>query len=90
MLRRSDGKWLGLPGRDLLFPKYAIHNKAAYQDSWNAGHGGISNKTVNTDVIHANSLTMYDTHNLYGTSMSTSFHCLILYIPIFQHPQHAL
>jgi alpha-glucosidase len=66
---RSDKKWLGLPNRDLLFPKYAIHNKAAYQDSWNAEHGGISNKTVLTNVIHQNGLAEYDVHNLYGTSM---------------------
>jgi alpha-glucosidase len=74
---RSDGKWLGLPGRDLLFPKYAIHNKAAYMDSWNAEHGGISNKTVNTDVIHENGLAEYDVHNLYGSSMSLSFSLFI-------------
>lgn len=65
--RRGD-KWMGLPGRDLLFPKYSIHNKAAYKDSWNAEHGGLSNKTVNTDVIHENGLAEYDVHNLYGSS----------------------
>ena len=70
---RADGKWLGLPGRDLLYPKYAIHNKAAYMDSWNAEHGGISNKTVNTDIIHQNSLAMYDTHNIYGLRKHSSF-----------------
>ncbi|KAK4244606.1 glycoside hydrolase [Corynascus novoguineensis] len=67
--RRGD-KWMGLPGRDLLFPKYSIHNKAAYKDSWNAEHGGLSNKTVNTDVIHENGLAEYDVHNLYGSMMS--------------------
>lgn len=59
---------LGLPGRDLLYPKYAIHNAAAYTVSDNAAGGGISNKTVNTNVIHHNGLAMYDTHNLYGSS----------------------
>lgn len=68
----STGDQKGLPDRDLLYPKYAIHNKAAYQDDWNADKGGISNKTVNTDVIHQNGLAMYDTHNLYGASMSTA------------------
>lgn len=29
---RQSGQQLGLPDRDLLYPKYAIHNKAAYQD----------------------------------------------------------
>ncbi|KAJ9141692.1 Family 31 glycosyl hydrolase [Pleurostoma richardsiae] len=71
MARQTVGQQLGLPGRDLLYPKYAIHNKAAYMDSWNAAEGGISNHTVNTDVIHQNGLAMYDTHNLYGTMMST-------------------
>lgn len=51
----------GLPGRDLLFPKYAI----ASQD------GGLPNKTARPDLIHANGLTLYDTHNLYGTMMSS-------------------
>ncbi|KAI1402580.1 glycoside hydrolase family 31 protein [Hypoxylon fuscum] len=72
--RQTEGQQLGLPDRDLLFPKYAIHNKAANEDSWNAAEGGISNKTVNTDVIHQNGLTMYDTHNLYGTMMSIASH----------------
>lgn len=68
----SSGDQKGLPGRDLLYPKYPIHNKAAYQVSWNSDKGGISNHTVNTDVIHQNGLAMYDTHNLYGTMMSTA------------------
>ncbi|CAG8954839.1 hypothetical protein HYFRA_00008524 [Hymenoscyphus fraxineus] len=70
--RRSSGQQLGLPGRDLLYPKYAIHNAAAFTVEDNALGGGISNKTVNTDVIHQNGLAMYDTHNLYGTMMSTA------------------
>ncbi|KOS19918.1 putative alpha/beta-glucosidase [Escovopsis weberi] len=75
-LRRSTttsrGNQMGLPGRDLLYPKYAIHNKAAFEDSWNADKGGISNHTVNTDVLHSNGLAMYDTHNFYGHMMSTA------------------
>ncbi|KAL0942150.1 alpha-glucosidase [Colletotrichum truncatum] len=70
--RQTAGQRQGLPGRDLLFPKYAIHNKAAWDTESNAAGGGISNKTVNTDVIHQNGLTMYDTHNLYGSMMSTA------------------
>ncbi len=68
--RAPAGDQKGLPGRDLLYPKYAIHNKAAFQDDWNADKGGISNHTVNTDVISQNGLAMYDTHNLYGSLMS--------------------
>jgi alpha-glucosidase len=68
--RQTPGKGLGLPGRNLLYPKYAIHNAAAGSVEANAAGGGISNKTVNTDVIHKNGLAMYDTHNLYGSSKS--------------------
>jgi alpha-glucosidase len=69
--RQAPGQELGLPGRDLLYPKYAIHNAAAYTYADNAAGGGISNHTVNTDVIHQNGLAMYDTHNLFGTSKSS-------------------
>lgn len=72
--RQAEGQALGLPGRDLLYPQYAIHNKAANEDSWNAAEGGISNKTVNTDLIHQNGMAMYDTHNLYGSMMSVASH----------------
>lgn len=72
--RQEPGQQLGLPGRDLLYPKYAIHNKAAYLPEWNAAEGGLSNHTVNTDLIHQNGLTMYDTHNLYGSMMSVASH----------------
>ena len=66
---RADGKWKGLPGRDLLFPKYAIHNKAAYLDSWNAEHGGISNKTVPTDR-KSNSSCLYPPSAISGAAGS--------------------
>jgi alpha-glucosidase len=62
--KRQDGQQQGLPDRDLLYPKYPIHNKAAYGDDWNADKGGISNKTVNTDLIHQNGLAMYDVSKL--------------------------
>ena len=67
-VRQAPGQQLGLPGRDLLYPKYAIHNAVAYTVEDNASGGGISNHTVNTDVIHHNGMAEYDTHNLYGTS----------------------
>lgn len=60
--RQATGTKLGLPGRDLLNPPYQINNAA----------GSLSNKTVSTDVIHYNGLAEYDTHNLYGTMMSTA------------------
>lgn len=49
---------MGLPGRDLINPPYTIANEA----------GSLSNKTMDTDLIHANGLAEYDTHNLYGSS----------------------
>ncbi|KAF1813958.1 alpha-glucosidase [Eremomyces bilateralis CBS 781.70] len=58
--RRQSGNKMGLPGRNLIDPPYMIDNEA----------GSLSNKTVNSNLIHANGLTEYDTHNLYGTMMS--------------------
>lgn len=53
-------KKMGLPGRDLINPPYKIDNDA----------GSLSNKTIFTDLIHANGLVEYDVHNLYGLSKS--------------------
>jgi alpha-glucosidase len=75
---QQSGKHMGLPGRDLLYPKYAIHNKGAYLDEWNSDMGGLSNRTVNTDVIHQNGLAMYDTHNMYGLGMSIASRAAML------------
>ncbi|KAG2172345.1 hypothetical protein INT43_004887 [Umbelopsis isabellina] len=74
----GHGKEQGLPDRNLLYPEYAIHNAAANNYSANAAAGGISNHTVNTDVVHKNGLVMYDTHNLYGTMMSSASHGAML------------
>lgn len=52
---------LGLPGRNLIDPPYTINNAA----------GSLSNKTIDTNLYHENGLAMYDTHNLYGTMMSS-------------------
>ena len=67
--KRKTGDKKGLEGRDLLYPQYAIRNKAAYRDSWNAKEGGLSNKTIHTNIKSQNGLAHYDTHNLYGTMM---------------------
>ena len=56
----GGGKMLGLPGRNYTNPPYMINDAA----------GAISNLTLATDLIHANGLAEYDTHNLYGTMMS--------------------
>ncbi|KAI0823812.1 alpha-glucosidase [Trametes gibbosa] len=49
---------------DVQNPPYAIANAA--------GGGALSDKTAYTDAVHANGLIEYDTHNLYGTMMSTA------------------
>lgn len=46
---------------DVINPPYKIANAA----------GGLSDYTVHTDVRHYNGLLQYDTHNLYGHSMSS-------------------
>jgi len=61
--RQTTGSMIGLPGRDLLNPPYQIHNAA----------GALSQKTLNTDLVHAGAgYVEYDTHNLYGTMMSSA------------------
>ncbi|KAI0738081.1 alpha-glucosidase [Daedaleopsis nitida] len=51
-------------GQDVLAPPYAIENAVPT--------GALSDKTAYTDAVHANGLIEYDTHNLYGTMMSTA------------------
>ncbi|TFK65152.1 alpha-glucosidase [Pluteus cervinus] len=51
-----------LKKRDFGDPRYAINNAA----------GSLSSKTAFVDSVHANNLTEYDTHNIYGTMMSTA------------------
>ncbi|KAI8974202.1 alpha-glucosidase [Trametes punicea] len=55
---------------DVQNPPYHIDNFA--------GSGALSDKTAYTDAIHANGLIEYDTHNLYGTMMSTATHNAML------------
>ncbi|EQL34733.1 alpha/beta-glucosidase agdC [Blastomyces dermatitidis ATCC 26199] len=60
---KRDGKHghkQGLPNRELINPPYKIRNQA----------GSISNKTADTDLVHANGLVEYDVHNIYGSMMS--------------------
>ncbi|KAJ7118925.1 alpha-glucosidase [Mycena epipterygia] len=51
---------------NLLTPQYSINNAAP--------GGNLSSKTAYTDTVHANNLTEYNTHNLYGTMMSVATH----------------
>ncbi|EMC97876.1 glycoside hydrolase family 31 protein [Baudoinia panamericana UAMH 10762] len=58
--RQASGTETGLPGRNLIDPEYTINNVA----------GSLSNKTLDTDLVHYGGWVEYDTHNLYGAMMS--------------------
>ncbi|KAJ0425820.1 glycosyl hydrolases family 31-domain-containing protein [Aspergillus carlsbadensis] len=61
--KRVHGDKIGLPNRNLLHPPYAIQNAA----------GPLSMNTIQTDIVHAGvGYAEYDTHNLYGTMMSST------------------
>ncbi|EMD34263.1 glycoside hydrolase family 31 protein [Gelatoporia subvermispora B] len=55
-------------GENLQFPPYEINN----------ADGSLSNKTSDTEAVHANGMVEYDVHNLYGTMMSTATHNAML------------
>lgn len=59
--KRATGTMKGLPGRNLTDPLYKIAN----------ANGCLSCNTLDTDLVHSNGLVEYDTHNLYGTMMSS-------------------
>ncbi|KAF5359365.1 hypothetical protein D9756_003598 [Leucocoprinus leucothites] len=52
----------------ILDPPYAINNRA----------GPLSSKTASVDAMHANGLQEYNTHNLYGTMMSSATRTALL------------
>lgn len=58
----SASEKTGAPKVDLINPPYTIANDA----------NGISDRTVDTDIVHYGGFVEYDTHNLYGTSKSPS------------------
>lgn len=58
--RQSSGDATGLPGRDLIYPAYNIDND----------YYTLSNRTMDTDLIHDGGWAEYDVHNLYGAMMS--------------------
>ncbi|KAJ3553318.1 hypothetical protein NM688_g3681 [Phlebia brevispora] len=57
-------------GDNLQDPPYHIQN--------DAGSGALSDRTAYVDAKSSNGLVMYDTHNLYGTMMSTATHNAML------------
>ncbi|KAI0386685.1 glycoside hydrolase family 31 protein [Hypomontagnella monticulosa] len=60
--QEGGGAMKGLPGRDLLTPKYRINNH----------RGELSDFTLYTNITNSDSTSQYDTHNLYGLTMLTA------------------
>lgn len=61
--RQISGSMMGLPNRELIDPPYTINNAA----------GSLSNKTIDSNIVHYNGLVEYDTHNMYGVMMSEAY-----------------
>jgi alpha-glucosidase len=64
--KRQSSKMIGFPNRDLLAPPYQIDNANTVE-----ALGGVSNNTLDTDIVHYDGHVELDVHNLYGTMMST-------------------
>lgn len=62
----SGAPVIGFEGRNLLEPPYQINNENSVQT-----YGGLSNFTLDTDIIHWDGHVELDVHNLYGAQMST-------------------
>lgn len=58
------------PDEDMLNPAYKINNAAP--------SGALSSKTAWTNSTHPGDLMEYDTHNLFGSMMSTATHLALL------------
>jgi len=63
--RQAATEVIGYPNRDLLEPPYQIDNENTYDS-----YGGLSNYTLDTDIVHYDGHVELDTHNLYGAMMS--------------------
>ncbi|KAK5294736.1 hypothetical protein LTR16_001197 [Cryomyces antarcticus] len=64
--RQAAAKPIGYPGRNLLAPPYQIKNANTIE-----AYGGLSNFTLDTDIVHYDGHVELDVHNLYGTMMSS-------------------
>ncbi|SMR62958.1 unnamed protein product [Zymoseptoria tritici ST99CH_3D1] len=63
----SGASMIGYADRDLLAPPYQIKNANTQQ-----ALGGLSNSTLDTDIVHYDGHVELDVHNLYGSMMSTA------------------
>ncbi|KAH7400255.1 putative alpha/beta-glucosidase agdC [Cadophora sp. MPI-SDFR-AT-0126] len=57
---------IGFPNRNLLEPPYQIDNANTVET-----YGGVSNFTLDTDIVHFDGHVELDVHNLYGAMMSS-------------------
>ncbi|KAI5210959.1 glycoside hydrolase family 31 protein [Aureobasidium subglaciale EXF-2481] len=64
--KRQSSARIGFPNRNLLAPPYQIDNENTVE-----AYGGVSNNTLDTDIVHYDGHVELDVHNLYGTMMST-------------------
>ncbi|KAF2843449.1 glycoside hydrolase family 31 protein [Patellaria atrata CBS 101060] len=65
LVKRQSEDIIGYHNRNLLAPLYQIDNENTYQP-----YGGLSNFTLDTDIVHYDGHVELDVHNLYGTMMS--------------------
>lgn len=63
--KRQAQEIIGFPNRNLLEPPYQIDNANTVE-----AHGGLSNFTADTDIVHYDGHVELDVHNLYGEMMS--------------------
>lgn len=63
--RRQGQAPIGFPNRNLLQPPYQIDNANTVTP-----YGGVSNFTLDTDIVHYDGHVELDVHNIYGTMMS--------------------
>ncbi|KAK3710118.1 hypothetical protein LTR37_010549 [Vermiconidia calcicola] len=64
--KRQANEVIGYENRNLLAPPYQIDNENTYE-----AYGGLSNFTLDTDIVHYDGHVDLDVHNLYGTMMSS-------------------
>jgi alpha-glucosidase len=63
---RQSQDTIGFPNRNLLEPPYQIENANTVET-----YGGLSNFSLDTDIVHYDGHVELDVHNLYGAMMST-------------------
>jgi alpha-glucosidase len=63
----SGASIIGYPDRDFLAPPYQIDNANTVE-----AYGGLSNSTLDTDIVHYDGHVELDVHNIYGSMMGTA------------------